>query len=60
MIPNELAVIACGMILSGMAAENLLAQRWAASGFRASFDTLAFLAITLTATGLVMLWSTIV
>ena len=59
MVPNELPAIACGMILAGMAAENFLAQRWIRSGSRACFDTLAFLAVTLPATGLLMLCSTL-
>lgn len=60
MVPNELTAVACGMILAGMAAENFLAQRWMVSGNRASFDTLAFLAVILPATGLLMLWSSLV
>lgn len=59
MAPNELSAIACGMILAGMAAENFFAQRWMMSSSRARFDTLAFLAVTLPATGLLMLCSTL-
>lgn len=57
MIPNELSAIACSLILAGMAAENFLAQRWLISGARARFDTLAFLAVILPATGVLVLCS---
>lgn len=60
MVSRELRAVACGIILTGMAAENFLAQSWMVSGNRARFDTLPFLAVTLPATGLLMLWSSLV
>ncbi|MDP4022314.1 hypothetical protein Q8W71_06745 [Methylobacterium sp. NEAU 140] len=48
----NMLMVGCGLVLAGLAAENLAARRWLAAGRPASLDVLTVLAFALPAAGL--------
>ncbi len=50
-----MSVTACGLVLTGFAAEEFAERRWLAAGGPAPVDTLAVLAMVLPAVGLTLM-----